>query len=239
MTARFADSVALVAGGTGALGRAVSRAFAAEGARVVVTYQSAQELEELTRSVADAGGSLEGRRVNVIDEKAVAGAINDVVARFGRIDILVNTVGGYAGGAPTWELESPLLERMLELNVRAGYTLLRAVVPVMLKQARGCIVNVAAQAALTHPAGAAAYAASKAAALTMMECLAAELRSTGVRANSILPSTIDTEANRQAMPKADFSKWPKPDDIASVVLFLCSPESRVIHGAAIPVYGDR
>jgi NAD(P)-dependent dehydrogenase (short-subunit alcohol dehydrogenase family) len=239
VTARFTDAVAFIAGGTGAVGRAVSRAFVAEGARVVVTYRSAQELEELSGSVAGASGRLDGRRVNVTAEAALADTINDVVARYGRIDILVNTVGGYAGGAPTWQLESPLLERMLELNVHAGHTLLRAVVPVMLKQARGCIVNVAAKAALTHPAGAAAYAASKAAALTMMECLAAELLGTGVRANSILPSTIDTEANRQAMPKADFSKWPKPEDIAPVVLFLCSPESWVIHGAAIPVYGDR
>jgi NAD(P)-dependent dehydrogenase (short-subunit alcohol dehydrogenase family) len=239
MTGPFADSVALIAGGTGALGRAITRAFVAEGATVVVTYRSKEELAELSGNLTGAKGHLEGRHIDVTDGVALADTIKDILAQHARIDILVNTVGGYTGGTPTWQLESAQLERMLELNVRATHALLRAVVPVMLKQARGCIVNVAAKAALTHPAGAAAYAASKAAALTMMGCLAAELLGTGVRANSILPSTIDTEANRQAMPKADFSKWPKPDDIARVVLFLCSPESQVIHGAEIPVYGDR
>ena len=239
LTSSFTDSVALIAGGTGALGRAVTRAFVAQGATVVVTYRSKAELAELSGNLTGVEGRLEGRRIDVTDGVALADAIKDILAQHGRIDILVNTVGGYAGGTPTWQLESVQLEHMLALNVRATHALLRAVVPVMLKQARGCIVNVAAKAALTHPAGAAAYAASKAAALTMMGCLAAELLGTGVRANSILPSTIDTEANRHAMPKADFSKWPKPDDIARVVLFLCSPESQVIHGAEIPVYGDR
>ena len=239
MTASFTDSVALIAGGTGALGRALTGAFVAEGATVVVTYRSKDELAELSGNLTGAKGRLEGRRIDVTDGVALADTIKDILAQHARIDILVNAVGGYAGGTPTWQLESALLERMLELNVRATHALLRAVVPVMLQQARGCIVNVAAKAALTHPAGAAAYAASKAAALTMMGCLATELLGTGVRANSILPSTIDTEANRQAMPKADFSKWPKPVDIARVVLFLCSPESQVIHGAEIPVYGDR
>jgi NAD(P)-dependent dehydrogenase (short-subunit alcohol dehydrogenase family) len=239
MAARFDDAVALVAGGTGALGAAVSRAFVQEGATVVVTYRSDAELAELTRSVAGAKGRLEGRRVDVTDEAALADMVNAVVARYARIDMLVNTVGGYAGGTPTWQAARTVLDRMLELNLHAGHALLRVVVPVMLKQARGCIVNVAAKAALTHPADTAAYAASKAAALTMMGCLAAELLGTGVRANSVLPSTIDTEANRKAMPKADFSKWPKPDDIARVILFLCSPDSQVIHGAEIPVYGAR
>ena len=108
----------------------------------------------------------------------------------------------------------------------------------MLKRKRGTIVNVAAKAALDHPAGAAAYAASKAAALALLDSLAADLKGTGVRVNTILPSIIDTQANREAMPKADFANWPKPGDIARVILFLCSAEAKVIHGAAIPVYGD-
>jgi NAD(P)-dependent dehydrogenase (short-subunit alcohol dehydrogenase family) len=108
----------------------------------------------------------------------------------------------------------------------------------MLEQKKGAIVNVAAKAALDHEAGLAAYAASKAAALAMIDSLAADLKGTGVRVNSILPSIIDTEANRKAMPDADFATWPKPEDIARVVLFLCSDDAKVIHGAAIPVYGN-
>jgi NAD(P)-dependent dehydrogenase (short-subunit alcohol dehydrogenase family) len=111
-------------------------------------------------------------------------------------------------------------------------------VPVMLKQGYGSIVNVASKAAFDHAAGAAAYAASKAAAIAMMDSLAADLKGTGVRVNSIVPSIIDTEANRKAMPKADFAKWPKPEDIARVILFLCGDEAKVVHGASIPVYGD-
>jgi NAD(P)-dependent dehydrogenase (short-subunit alcohol dehydrogenase family) len=111
-------------------------------------------------------------------------------------------------------------------------------VPAILKQGEGAIVNVAAKAGLDPPAGAAAYAASKAAAIALMHSLAADLKGTGVRVNTILPSIIDTEPNRKAMPKADFAKWPKPADIARVILFLCSAEAKAVRGASIPVYGD-
>jgi NAD(P)-dependent dehydrogenase (short-subunit alcohol dehydrogenase family) len=108
----------------------------------------------------------------------------------------------------------------------------------MLKEGRGAIVNVASKAAVDHAGGAAAYAASKSAAVALLDSLAEDLKGSGVRVNTILPSIIDTEANRKAMPKADFAKWPKPEDIARVILFLCSDDARVIHGSAIPVYGD-
>jgi len=127
---------------------------------------------------------------------------------------------------------------MLALNLHAGHALARAVVPAMLRQKSGAIVNIAAKAAFDHAAGAAAYAASKSATLALFDCLAQDLKGSGVRANSVLPSIIDTEANRKAMPAADFSKWPKPEEIAQVILFLCSKEAAVIHGAAIPVYGQ-
>jgi NAD(P)-dependent dehydrogenase (short-subunit alcohol dehydrogenase family) len=127
---------------------------------------------------------------------------------------------------------------MLTLNVRSGYILARAVVPEMLTQGGGVIINVASKAAFDHAAGAAAYVASKAAAVAMMDSLAADLKGAGVRVNSILPSIIDTEANRKAMPSADFAQWPKPEDIARVILFLCSDDAKLIHGAAVPVYGN-
>jgi NAD(P)-dependent dehydrogenase (short-subunit alcohol dehydrogenase family) len=127
---------------------------------------------------------------------------------------------------------------MLSLNLRSGYALARAVVPVMLKEGAGAIVNIAAKAALDPPAASAEYAASKSAAIAMMHSLAADLKGTGVRVNSVLPSVIDTEPNRKAMPKADFSKWAKPADIARVILFLCSEDAKVVRGASIPVSGD-
>jgi NAD(P)-dependent dehydrogenase (short-subunit alcohol dehydrogenase family) len=235
---RFAGQVVLVAGGTGGLGRAVSLAFLEEDARVVVSYRNQEEFAAL-RSAAGANGSLiEGRRVDVTDETATAQFIDRVLAEHGRLDAMVNTVGAYAGGMKLWESNTTVFEQMMALNLRSGLVLSRAVVPVMLKKKRGAIVNVASKAAIDHAAGAAAYAASKAAALAMMDSLAEDLKGTGVRVNSILPSIIDTEVNRKAMPNADFEKWPKPQDIARVILFLCSDDAKVIHGAAVPVYGE-
>jgi NAD(P)-dependent dehydrogenase (short-subunit alcohol dehydrogenase family) len=235
---RFSGKVALVTGGTGGLGRAVSLAFLEEGAKVVVTYREQREMDNLKRIGGAAIASLEGFPVDVTDGAAIDQFVKSVVEKHGHLDALVNTVGAYAGGTKLWETESKVFERMMTLNLQAGYSILRAVVPAMLKQGRGAIVNIASRAAVDHASGAAGYAASKAAAVAMLDSLAADLKGTGVRANSILPSIIDTEANRKAMPNADFAQWPKPEDIARVILFLCSDEARLIHGASVPVYGD-
>jgi NAD(P)-dependent dehydrogenase (short-subunit alcohol dehydrogenase family) len=181
---------------------------------------------------------LHGNRIDVTDEVAVGELVGRCLKEHGSLDILVNCVGGYVGGVKLWELDSKTFDQMLALNLRSGFLLSRAVVPVMLKQKHGSVVDVVAKAALDHGAGAAAYAASKAAALAMMDSLAADLKGTGVRVNSILPSIIDTEVNRKAMPDADFSKWPNPEEIARVILFLCGDDAKVIHGAAVPVYGE-
>jgi NAD(P)-dependent dehydrogenase (short-subunit alcohol dehydrogenase family) len=130
-----------------------------------------------------------------------------------------------------------VFDKMLHLNLRSGFILSRSVVPVMLEQHSGAIINISSRAAFDHAAGGGAYAASKAAALAMMDSLAADLKGSGIRVNTVLPSIIDTEANRRAMPKADFATWPKPEEIANVILFLCSDEAKLIHGAAVPVYG--
>ena len=238
MSARFESSVVLIAGGTGGLGRAVTSAFLEEGANVVVTCRNQTEWEAVKSEAAANIARLEGHSVDVTDEAAVRQLIEKILLKHGRLDAMVNTVGAYAGGLKLWEMETKVFEQMLNLNLRSGYALSRAAVPAMLKQGHGTIVNVAAKAAFDHAAGAAAYAASKAAALAMIDSLAADLKGTGVRVNTILPSIMDTEANRKAMPKADFANWPKPRDIARVILFLCSDDAKVIHGAAIPVYGD-
>ncbi len=233
----FSGRIVLVAGGTGGLGQAVSLAFLAEGAKVIVTYQNPSGFDELKGVAAGLSGELVGVRADITAEPAVVGLIEEIVAKHGRLDVLVNTVGAYAGGLKLWETDAATFERMLQLNLRSGYVLARAAVPAMLKQGSGALVNIAAKAAVDHGAGASAYAASKAAALAMMDALAADVKGTGVRVNTVLPSIIDTAVNRQAMPRADFSLWPKPEEIAKVILFLASDEARVIHGAAIPVYG--
>lgn len=238
MNPRFSGKVALIAGGTGGLGHAVSLAFLNEGAKVVVTYRVQQEFDGLQSAASANASSLQGRRVDVTDETALNQFVQNLVSEHGRLDVVVNTVGAYAGGMKLWDSDLKIFDQMLALNLRAGFLISRAVVPPMLKQGRGAIVNIASKAAIDHAGGAAAYAASKAAAVAMMDSLAADLQGTGVRVNSVLPSIIDTEANRKAMPKANFAQWPKPEDIASVILFLCSEEAKLIHGAAVPVYGN-
>lgn len=229
----------LIAGGTGGLGRTVTLAFLNQRARVAVTYRAESELAALKEAAGPAAANLEGHPVDATDEAAVTRLVATLTSGNGRIDALVNTIGGYAAGPPLWQTDPATLDRMLTLNLRAGYLLARAIVPIMLKQGSGAIVNIAARAAVDHAAGAFAYAASKAAAVAMIDSLAADLKGTGVRANSVLPSIIDTEPNRRAMPQADFTKWPKPEEIARVILFLCSKDASLITGASIPVYGSQ
>ena len=234
----FHDKIVLVTGGTGGLGREVTMAFLEAGASVMVTYVVADEFAAVAAAARKIGAEPPaGFSLDVTDAAAVDKFVADGVAKHGRLDILVNTVGAYAGGTSVWETDSKTYDKMLQLNLKAGFVLAKAIVPQMIRQNRGWIVNIASKAAFDHAAGGALYAASKAAALALMDSLAADVKAYNINVNSILPSIIDTAANRQAMPGADFSKWPKPEEIARVILFLCSEEARVIHGAAIPVYG--
>jgi NAD(P)-dependent dehydrogenase (short-subunit alcohol dehydrogenase family) len=234
----FTDKVALVAGGTGALGREIALAFLTSGARVAVSYRRREEFDALLAATApDDGARLAGIATDVTDEKAAAAVVEELIAEHSRLDILVNAVGGYAGGKNVWEAEPATYERMMALNLQSGFTLARAVLPAMIRQNRGWIVNVASRAGYGHSPGAALYSASKAGALAFFDSLADEVKPYAINVNSIVPSIFDTPANRRAMPDADPARWPKPEDIAQVVLFLCSQRARVIHGAAIPVYG--
>lgn len=234
---RFKDKVALIAGGTGALGRAVATAFAREGARVVVTYRHQQEFDAFISQAKRDGYEAAGLMVDATDPAGVARVIDDLVAKRGALDILVNTIGGYHTGKRIWEEEPSAYEQMMSVNLKAGFALARAVVPAMIRQNRGWIVNVASRAAYGNSPGATLYAASKAGALALFDSLAQEVKPYPISVNSVVPSIFDTPANRQAMPKADYANWPKPDEIAEVILFLCSPQARIVHGAAIPVYG--
>jgi NAD(P)-dependent dehydrogenase (short-subunit alcohol dehydrogenase family) len=234
---RFQDKVALVAGGTGALGRAVSAAFAREGARVIVTYRHQPEFDAFLSQSQGYGHEVTGVLVDATDAAGVARMLDGILAAGGALDILVNTIGGYHGGKRIWEEELSSYEQMMSLNLKAGFVLARGVIPAMIRQSRGWIVNVASRAAYGQSPGAALYAASKAGALALFASLAEEVKSYPISVNSVVPSIFDTPANRQAMPAADYAGWPKPEEIAEVILFLCSPQARIIHGAAIPVYG--
>ena len=234
----FRGKVALVAGGTGALGSAISLAFAEAGARVFATYRKPQDLSSLIEMAHAAGlRGPSGFTVDVTDAAATSAAVEKLIGEHGRLDILVNAVGGYAGGKSVWEGDAATLQSMLALNLTSGFALARAVLPVMIRQNRGWVVNVASRAGYGHSAGAAVYAASKAGALALFDSLAEEVKPYAINVNSVVPSIFDTPANRRAMPSANPAHWPKPAEIAQVILFLCSEAARVIHGAAVPVYG--
>jgi NAD(P)-dependent dehydrogenase (short-subunit alcohol dehydrogenase family) len=235
MAPEFAGKIVIVAGGTGALGSAISRAFSRDGATVIAVYRTAAEFQSLSAAPEAKAKKIEGEQADVTSESEVRRLVEAVVKRHSRVDALINAVGGYVGGGKLWESNEAVLDRMLATNLRPFYVLARAIVPILVKQGHGSIVNVVARAAIEPLAGASAYAASKAGALAMAESLAAELVGTGVRVNSILPRIIDTPANRQAMPKADFAKWPKPEPIAELIVYLCSDAAEAVHGTAIPV----
>ena len=235
VASRFQGQVVLVSGGTGALGSAVARAFLEEGATVAVTYRNPREYDDLQSSVPADRARLRGHQIDVTNEPHMLRLTASIESEFRRLDVLVNCAGGYAGGPKLWEIESTVLERMLDLNLRSAFVSSRSVLPILLRQGRGCIVSVAAKAAVDQPGGAGAYVASKAAALAMMHSLAMDLKGTAIRVNTVLPSTIDTPANRRDMPRANFATWTKPEEIARVILFLCTDDARAISGTAIPV----
>jgi len=231
----FEGQLVLVTGGTGALGSAVARAFLEAGAQVAVTYRSQPEYDDLQDAASAHRTRLRGHQVDVTDEAAMVRLVGALEAESPRLLGLVNAVGGFAGGTKLWEMESAVLERMLALNLRSAFVSARSVLPVLLRQGSGCIVNVAARSALEAPGGAGAYVASKAAAIALMHSLAMDLQGTGVRVNSVLPNIIDTAANRRDMPRANFAAWTKPEEIARVILVLCTADAQAINGAAIPV----
>jgi NAD(P)-dependent dehydrogenase (short-subunit alcohol dehydrogenase family) len=175
--------------------------------------------------------------VDATDARTVAEMLETIVAERGALDVLVNTIGAYRSGKKIWEEDASAYEQMMSLNLKAGFVLARAVLPVMIRQNRGWVVNVASRAGYGHSPGAALYSASKAGALALFDSLADEVKAYAISVNSVVPSIFDTPANRKAMPGADYASWPKPEEIADVILFLCSQQARIIHGAALPVYG--
>lgn len=231
---RLEGKVALITGASGGLGGAVVRRFAAEGASLVLPERTPGRLQSL---LSDIAAPVLTVTADLTDPAAVAQLVDQGVARFGRLDILVNLVGGFRGGTPVVEMDEADWDAMMTLNLKTAFLISRAALKPMLSQGSGKIVHVASRSGLQGTANQAAYAASKAGVIRLTESLAAEVRHQGINVNCVLPGTIDTVANRRAMPKADFSKWIAPDDLASVILFLCTDEARAIHGAAIPVYG--
>jgi NAD(P)-dependent dehydrogenase (short-subunit alcohol dehydrogenase family) len=233
----FANQVVMVGGAAGNLGRAVAQTFHATGANLVLMDHSSDRLPGLLPELADSPKHLFIGSVDAMDADSVEQAVRTALDRYHRIDVLANTIGGYRAGTPVHETPLQTLDFLLDLNARTAFVLSQAVVPVMLEQGSGKIVHTAARAALAGGAKSAAYSISKTAVVRLVESMAAELKHQGINVNCVLPGTIDTPQNREAMPRADHSRWVPPEAIADVVLFLASDAARGVNGAAIPVYG--
>ena len=233
----FSDRVVIITGAAGNLGRAVAQAFRTAGAKLVLVDRAADRLPRLFPNLVDSPDHIMATSVDMTDAHAVEATVEEAIKRFGQVDVLVNTVGGYRAGSPVHETSFETWDFMLDLNARTVFTASRATIPHMLRQGSGCVVSVAARAALKGGAKMSAYSASKSAVVRLTESMAAELKKDGINVNCVLPGTIDTPQNRQAMPTANFSRWVKPEAIADVILFLASDAARAVQGAAIPVYG--
>jgi len=224
---RLDGKVVLVTGGTGSLGKGVVATLVVAGATVVST----------SHRPVEGPPEVEVEVVDVRDEAAIGPLIARVSERHGRIDGLVCLVGGFAGGAFI-QTDRATWSEMLDLNLQSGVTMIRAVLPGMQERSFGRIVTVGARPAVDPAPNVSAYAAAKAAVVTLTRSLGRELRGSGVAINCILPSTIDTPQNREMLPKANPDRWVKPEQIGRVVAFLCSDDAGIINGAPIPVYGD-
>jgi NAD(P)-dependent dehydrogenase (short-subunit alcohol dehydrogenase family) len=233
----FANRVVIVTGAAGNLGRAVAQAFDAAGAALALTDRAPDRLPALFAEWQASARHFLATSVDLTDQAPVQEMAAEAKRRFGRVDVLVNVAGGWSGGGPVHETDWATFQHLLDLNLRTLLLTSQAVVPIMLEQGKGRIVNVAARAGLEGTARNSAYAAAKSAVIRLTESMAAELKKQGIAVNCVLPSTIDTPENREAMPKADRSKWVPPEAIADVILFLASDAARGVQGAAIPVYG--
>ena len=228
--------VAIISGGTGALGQSVVLRFLQDGASVAVPWLVPEEWESLKGRV-DKGqlGRLYGARVDILtDEAALAAFVTDVLARHKGLDVLVNTVGGFAGG----DLASTSLaewRRMIDLNLTSAVIGCRAVLPAMRAARRGRIVNVSSRAVVPPAGGFIAYTVGKSAVIALTQALAQEERPHDITVNAVLPSTMDTPANRHAMPDADRSGWVSTEAVADVIAYLASEGAGAVSGACIPV----
>lgn len=233
---KLRNRIAIITGGTGALGRAVVSVFIEEGAKVVCTYIIDEELSHYSSLAENQKSNLVFVQADVTKEKSVAETVQKTLERFGRVDVLVNIVGGFTY-AKIVDTDEKIWDSMMNVNLKSTFLCSKAVLPQMVKQNYGKIINISSRPGLKGSSGVGAYAASKAAVMNLTETIADEVRDYEINVNAILPSTIDTPANRKSMPDADFSKWVKPEEIARVIAFLASDDSKPMSGAGIPVYG--
>ena len=231
----FSDRVVIVTGAAGSLGGAIARAFQSAGAKLTLVDRADGRLQQIFPEMADSPDIFFAHSIDLTQADDIQAMVDGTLDHFGQIDVLVNVAGGYRAGTPVHETPVETWDFMLNINARSVFLTSGVVIPHMLERGYGRIVSVGARVAMRCRANMAAYSVSKAAVVRLTESMSAELEGTGVYVNCILPRTIDTPANRQAMPNADYSRWTKPEAIAEVIMFLTSESACILTGAAIPV----
>ncbi|MCG8607204.1 SDR family oxidoreductase [bacterium] len=229
--------VVLITGSTGELGTSVTMTFLGKGATVIGLGSRQSSLEDLRSKLNVNVDRFSGLVVDVLDASSIGSAVDNVVENHRGIDVLINLVGGFVGGSPLHETSEEKWDKMMALNAKSVFLCMKKVLPQMFERKSGRIINVGGKGGVQATTGTAAYSASKAAVINLTQTVAAEGRENNITANVVIPSIIDTKANRDAMPEADFGRWVTPDSVAKVIVFLCSEEAKDISGAVIPVYG--
>jgi len=235
----FLNRTVLITGGTGALGRSITTAFIASNAKVISSYVVDTEIEQLKKEEKEKQSKSQVQliKADVTKEEEVEKLVSSIISEHGQIHILVNVVGGYLGGKSVSELDQKEWDLMMNMNLKSAFLISKHVIPQMGSSKYGKILHVSSRTGIKSDGYDSAYAASKSGLIRLVESMSEELKKSNINVNCIMPSIIDTEANRRAMPTADYSKWLKPSDLANVVLFLCSDDAKAITGAAIPTYG--
>ena len=233
----FTNQVVMISGASGNVGRAVARNFRAAGAKLALIDRHEDVLHRIFPDFIDDENCFMAVCADITDPVEVNAVVNASVEHFGRIDVMVNTVGGFRAGTPIHDTPIDTWEFMINLNARTVFVATQAVAPHMIAQGKGKIIHLAARPGLQGRADMGAYSASKAAVIRLTESASAELKGHGINVNCLLPGTLDTPQNRQAMPDANFGRWVATESLAAVIRFLASGDARDIHGAAIPVTG--
>jgi NAD(P)-dependent dehydrogenase (short-subunit alcohol dehydrogenase family) len=225
------NKIALVTGADGGLGIHVTQALLESGATVIGISRKAQQSVPDTRSFV-------GIAADLSSAETAKSTVDGIAARFGRLEILAHLVGGFDGGKTVAETDDATFQRMLDVNLNSAFYVLRAVIPHMRRAGSGRIIAIGSRAAEDPGPGVGAYSASKAALVSLIRTVALENKDLAITANVVLPGTMDTPANRQAMPGADISKWVQPASVASLIAWLAGDAGKDVNGAVIPVYGS-
>jgi NAD(P)-dependent dehydrogenase (short-subunit alcohol dehydrogenase family) len=225
------DKIVLVTGASGGVGTHVTQAFLELGATVIGASRKIQPSDFKS-------ANFKAIPAEVATQQGARQLVDQIIAGFGKLDVLAHTVGGFAGGQNIADTDDATFQRMFDQNLNSVFQMLRAVIPVLRKTGNGRIIAIGSRAALEPGAKVGAYSASKAAMVSLIRTAALENKDAGLTVNVILPGTMDTPANRKAMPNAEFSKWVRPSTIASLITWLASDAGKDVNGAVIPVYGN-